>query len=140
MSVIAALPPGAASPTRTSAGLASVFDEGGQGLVELVGVLVRQVDLIGTVVQREGHRPTASEPSRSSTNLTVVCCAIALPSMKGLTGVTADCHDGPEDAQLSCQESLRRYGQSLTAAPPEPQCLHERPGGSASPRVHGKQS
>src|SRR4051794_33063417 len=45
------LPPGATSPTGTSAGLTTMFDEGSQGLMELVGVLVRQVDLIGTVVQ-----------------------------------------------------------------------------------------
>src|SRR4051794_6628907 len=103
------LPPGAASPTGTSAGLTTVLDEGGQCLVELVGVLIRQVDLVGTVVQREGHRPdrvraidVIDEPHGR------LLCHCALPSMKGLTGVNADCRGGPEHAQLSCQESLNK--------------------------------
>src|SRR4051794_19175919 len=76
------LPPGAASTTGTSAGLTTVLDEGGQGLVELVGVLIRQVDLVGTVVQREGHRPdriraidVVDEPHGR------LLCHCALPSM-----------------------------------------------------------
>jgi hypothetical protein len=59
-----------------------VLDEEGQGLVELFGVLVRQVDLVGTVVQREGHRPdrvraidVADEPHGR------LLCQCALPSM-----------------------------------------------------------
>src|SRR3954451_3392168 len=122
------LPPGAASPTRTSAGLTTVLDEGSQGLVELVGVLVRQVDLVGTVVQREGHRPdrvraidVVDEPHGR------LLCHCALPSMKGLTGANADCRGGAEHPQLSCQESPKGVGRSLIAAPPEPQGLTRVP-------------
>src|SRR4051812_45153980 len=41
----------AATTARPTADLASVLDEGGHCLVELVGVLVGQVDLVRAVVQ-----------------------------------------------------------------------------------------
>src|SRR4051794_35898301 len=111
------LPPGAASPTGTSAGLTTVLDEGSQGLVELVGVLVRQVDLIVTVVQRERHRPdrvraieVIDEPHGG------LLCHCALPSIKKLTGVTADCPSGPEHAQLARQEAADRVRRVTNGA------------------------
>src|SRR4051794_32000590 len=45
------LPPGAAAPTGTSAGLTTVLDERGQRPGELVGGLIRRVGLVGTAVQ-----------------------------------------------------------------------------------------